>query len=406
MRLYRTRFCLFWIFILLSSGLKAQTEYRWLSRPHAIKSLDSLLHQAPSMALKADFYPHGFLDSLLLIPAKSRQSIDSISLEKKIQYLAQSFFEDLTFGNPRPSFKFQGYVFELRKNEIGQLLHSYLEKQSVVNLVKYLNESSFEVKTLLTILQSKQDSVMNPSKLAQLTLSINHYRWLHHIRKNKVVSVVNIPAAQLKVYQGNQIALRMKVVVGRPARPTRVLTAQIKNIIINPNWYVPRSIATEELLPEIQKNIRYFYASHLDLLDRNNQLVDAKTVNWKALSKNYFPYTFRQKTGVWNTLGILKIPFENPYRLYLHDTSEKKLFSSSKRFFSHGCIRLEDPIRFGKMLLGPNSRAMDTLKIEGPYYNIPSKWIKVNKPAPLIIWYNLIDFDEKGEVVYLENVYK
>ena len=407
MRLYQTRFCLFWIFILLSSGLKAQTEYRWLSRPHAIKSLDSLLHQAPSLALKSNFYPHGFLDSLLQIPAKSKSSNDSLVLEKQIQNLATSFFEDLSFGNPRPTFKFQGYPFELRKNEVGLMLDSYLKKQSIVKLVNYLNNSSPEVKSILAVLSSNQDSLAsNPAKLAQLTLSANHYRWLHHIRKNLLLTVVNIPAAQLKVYQGNQVALKMKVVLGRPSRPTRVLTAQIKNLIINPNWYVPRSIATEELLPEIQKNIKYFYASHLDLLDKNNQIVDAKTVNWKALSKDYFPYSFRQKTGVWNTLGILKIPFENPYRLYLHDTSEKKLFASTKRFYSHGCIRLEDPIRYGKLLLGPNSRAMDTLKIDGPYYNIPSKWIKVNKIAPLIIWYNLIDFDEKGEVVYLENIYK
>ncbi|MFL0160806.1 L,D-transpeptidase family protein [Aquirufa salirivi] len=391
----------------MSLGLKAQSEYPWLSRPHAIKSLDSLLHQAPSVALKTEFYSHGFLDSLLQSPAKSWLGTDSLVLETKIQYLAQSFFEDLSFGNPRPVFKFRGYVFELRRNEVSQCLDSYLKKQSIAKLVNYLNESSFEVKTLLKLLQSSQDSLLhNPSKIAQLTLSTNHYRWLHHIRKNLQVTVVNIPAAQLKVYQGNQVAMKMKVVLGRPARPTRVLTAQIKNVIINPNWYVPRSIATEELLPEIQKNIRYFYASHLELLDRNNQVVDVKTVHWKVLSKNYFPYTFRQKTGVWNTLGILKIPFVNPYRLYLHDTSEKKLFASSKRFYSHGCIRLEDPIRYAKMLLGPNSRAMDTLKIEGPYYNVPSKWIKVNKTAPLIIWYNLIDFDEKGEVVYLENIYK
>ncbi|MHA8062201.1 L,D-transpeptidase family protein [Aquirufa beregesia] len=404
---YRNFLCFLWIFVSLTLGLKAQAEYNWLSRPHAVKSLDSLLHQAPRIALKTEFYPHGFLDSLLQSPTKSWLQTDSLVIEKKIQNLAQAFFEDLSFGNPRPAFKFQGYVFELRKNEVSMLVDSYLKKQSIVNLVNHLNNSSSEVRSLLSILQSSQDSLVpNPSKIAQLTLSANHYRWLHHIRKNVLLTVVNIPAAQLKVYQGNQVALKMKVVLGRPARPTRVLTAQIKNLIINPNWYVPRSIATEELLPEIQKNIRYFYASHLDLLDKNNQVVDAKTVDWKALSKNYFPYTFRQKTGVWNTLGILKIPFDNPYRLYLHDTSEKKLFASSNRFYSHGCIRLEDPIRYGKLLLGPNSRAMDTLKIEGPYYNIPSKWIKVSKVAPLIIWYNLIDFDEKGEVVYLENIYK
>ncbi|MDF0693178.1 L,D-transpeptidase family protein [Aquirufa ecclesiirivi] len=403
---YRKFLCFLCLGILLSLGLKAQTGYSWLLRPHALQSLDSLLHQSPSMGLKTTFYPHGFLDSLLQQP-KSMLSSDSLALEKKIQNLAQAFFEDLSFGNPRPTFKFQGYVFELRKNEVRQLMDSYLKNQSIVSLVNYLNNSSPEVKSILALLQLKQDSlVSNPTKIAQLTLSANHYRWLHHIRKNQMLTVVNIPAAQLKVYQGNQVALKMRVVLGRPARPTRVLTAQIKNVIINPNWYVPRSIATEELLPEIQKNIRYFYASHLDLLDKNNQVIDAKTVDWKALSKNYFPYTFRQKTGVWNTLGILKIPFVNPYRLYLHDTSEKKLFASSKRFFSHGCIRLEDPIRYAKLLLGPNSRAMDTLKIEGPYYNIPSKWIKVNKTAPLIIWYNLIDFDEKGEVVYLENIYK
>ncbi|RXK50672.1 hypothetical protein ESB04_03210 [Aquirufa rosea] len=408
-RFFRPRFQVLWVFglyfILSGEVMAQQSQWLWLKDKAQIKSLDSLIHLSPQWALKTEFYSHALLDSLIQFPNNLKGRNDSLLCEQRIANVAQSFFEDLSFGNPRPTFKFQGYAFELRKKEVSQLIQEYMKKKSIVKLANHLN-SPIEIKILLASLQVQRDSLGSKSAyLEPLVQSINRYRWLNHVRKNTLLTVVNIPAASLKVYQGDQVALQMKVVLGRPARPTRELSSQIKNIIINPNWFVPRSIATEELLPEIQKNLRYFYASHLELLDRNNQVVDAAKVNWKKLSKEYFPYSFRQRTGVWNTLGIMKITFDNPYRLYLHDTSEKKLFASSKRFYSHGCIRLEDPIAYGKLLLSPNTLAMDTLNIKGPYHDIPSKWIKVNKKAPLIIWNNLVDIDEKGAVVYWKNVY-
>jgi murein L,D-transpeptidase YcbB/YkuD len=114
----------------------------------------------------------------------------------------------------------------------------------------------------------------------------------------------------------------------------------------------------------------------------------------------------RQRTGKWNTLGILKIQFQNPFKMYLHDTSEKKLFAKEKRFYSHSCIRLEKPLALGSWLLKPDSKAIDTLDIQAAYSDRSPQYIKIKRDIPLVIWYSLVDFDEKGKIQIYPNIYK
>jgi murein L,D-transpeptidase YcbB/YkuD len=159
-------------------------------------------------------------------------------------------------------------------------------------------------------------------------------------------------------------------------------------------------------VPEIQKNIRYFYASHLEIFTNKGIKVSPESVPWHRLNANYFPYEMVQRTGYWNTLGLLKFQFDNPFKMYLHDTSEKKLFAKEKRFYSHSCIRLEKPLEFGKLLLNGNSIALDTLNPKTKQVDIKPIYLPVKRTIPIIIWYSPIDFTAEGEMKIYEDVYR
>jgi murein L,D-transpeptidase YcbB/YkuD len=232
------------------------------------------------------------------------------------------------------------------------------------------------------------------------------YAWLDALRKNRKVILVNIPSALMRVYSGADQTLQMKVIVGKKSNQTRTLLSKVDQLTINPYWFITRRMATVELLPKIQKNHQFLDDNQIQVLNAKYRVVDPHSINWSQLNKNNFPYILRQNSGENNALGALKFHFNNPYSLYLHDTDSKKLFAKTERFFSHGCIRLEKPKDLARLLLAENHIALDTVKFNHHIKNPKPLALKVKEEYILVIWYSLVDFDEKGEVVYFRDIYK
>ena len=254
-----------------------------------------------------------------------------------------------------------------------------------------------------TILKELNVPVAN--RIRQLNLSINYYRWLSCLTKNQSVIVVNLPAAYLKVYKNHYIITEMKMVVGKKSTPTPTLSSTLNEVILYPYWHVPFSIATKEILPILKRNPGYINSGNYQVLNRSGAIVDPYTVNWHSLSTAYFPYLIRQSTGCDNALGLLKLNFYNPYSVYLHDTNSKNLFGLNKRFFSHGCMRLEKPMELGHLALSKNSIAIDTLEQKGCLRNKAPITVHADEHMPIIVWYNPAGVDLKGQVLFFEDVY-
>jgi L,D-transpeptidase YcbB len=139
--------------------------------------------------------------------------------------------------------------------------------------------------------------------------------------------------------------------VGAIESPTPPITSVIECFTIYPYWYVPRKIAAEEYLPVIQKDTSFLTRNNFDVLDRKGRVLNQDSINWLKFHKNYFPVVLRQREGDENSLGIIKFLFDNPYAVYLHDTNAKRLFKSTRRAFSHGCIRMERAIDLAHLLV-------------------------------------------------------
>jgi murein L,D-transpeptidase YcbB/YkuD len=243
-------------------------------------------------------------------------------------------------------------------------------------------------------------------RLQQLNLSVNYYRWLYCLIQNQSVIIVNIPAANLKVYRNSKVMLEMRLIMGKKSTPTPSLASTVNEVILYPYWHVPYSIATKELLPAIKRNPAYINAGNYQVLNKAGNIVNPYSVNWHTLSTKYFPYIIRQSTGCDNALGLLKFNFYNPFGVYLHDTPTKSLFMLNKRYFSHGCMRMENAMELGHLVLKNNSIAIDTLEQKGCLRNQSPIIVHAHEQMPVIVWYNPAGIDSTGHILFFEDVYR
>lgn len=242
-------------------------------------------------------------------------------------------------------------------------------------------------------------------RIKELRRAVNYLRWINEIKQAGKIALLNLPAAQLLIYNKGELVFDSRIIAGKPSTPTATMSSTIKEVVVYPYWNVPHSIATRELLPLIKRNIGYLEANNYQVLNRQGILVDPYTINWKSLSATNFPYSIRQGTGCDNALGILKFDFYNPFSMYLHDTPNKSLFSLNKRFFSHGCMRVEKPVELAKLLLKDKVASVEHLINQCLKDQLPVT-IQITEPLPLMIFYSTAWYNEKGEVRFYEDVYK
>lgn len=279
---------------------------------------------------------------------------------------------------------------------------------------KKIEDATVEAQRQFVLLS---DGVLRSTSLAQLNVplsqrakqlqvAINYYRWLNCFASQQTVVVVNIPSAYMKVYRQDLVLLEMKMVLGKRSTPTPTLASKITEVILYPYWHVPHSIATKEMLPQIRKNPGILNAGNFQVLGKDGKIMDPYKINWQTLSPSHFPFIIRQSTGCDNALGLLKLNFYSPYGVYLHDTPHKSAFLLNRRYFSHGCLRMEDPTALGHLVLKHNALAIDTLEQKGCLLNQSPITVAADEKLPVIVWYNPAGIDSSGRVLYFEDVYK
>ena len=241
-------------------------------------------------------------------------------------------------------------------------------------------------------------------RIAELKLAMNWLRWLDGMR-HESIAILNIPAAQLYVYAQDKQVLQSRVVVGKANTPTPTLSSTISEVILYPYWHVPNKIATRELLPRIKRDIGYLSANQFQVLNTQGRVINPYSINWHALSASYFPYKIRQSTGCDNSLGIVKFNFYNPFSVYLHDTPNKSLFSYNKRYYSHGCMRLEMFEDMAHLLLGRNRVAIDTLISQGCLESEAPTTLEAENPVPIFVIYSTLWYTPEGSLKFYDDVY-
>lgn len=218
----------------------------------------------------------------------------------------------------------------------------------------------------------------------KIIINMERYRWLPQ-RFTYQYLVVNIPAFQVSVHFNDSLVMEMKAIVGREDRKTPVITSDIHYLIINPTWTVPPTILREDVLPAVRRSIKYLERNNLLVINKEGEEVNPYGLPWWRYTETNFPYQIRQVPGPNNSLGLIKFHLTNNFKIFLHDTNHRHLFSQPNRALSSGCVRLEFPFQLAGYLLRETTWTHE--KIDAAIDTGKTTTILLPKPVPVHFTY-------------------
>src|SRR5215469_7429889 len=257
--------------------------------------------------------------------------------------------------------------------------------------------------------QQTIDSLNVPltERVTQLQDTLERWRWLPEPYVNPRL-MVNLPEFVLRGYTpSHQLNFTMKVVVGKVVgeHQTPVFAHMMKYIIFRPYWNVPVDIARNELVPHIEANSHYLETKNFEAVNSKGQPVPytAKLVAQGGVM-------VREKPGPKNSLGLVKFMFPNQYDIYLHSTPATELFNRTRRDFSHGCVRVQEPAELAAWLLqdqnDKDGEPWDLQKVEEAMNSGPDNHqVNLKKPVPIVIFYMTAEVEEDGHIHFFDDIY-
>lgn len=237
-------------------------------------------------------------------------------------------------------------------------------------------------------------------KLKKLALNMERFRWLKH-EFNQPYIWVNIPKMDMEFIEKDSTRFAMRVVVGRPSRPTPSLDAKIENVVLSPPWVVPPTIMKEEIVPGIaRRGGSYLARRGLKAYDRRGRVVNASAIN----SKNFRSFSIGQAPGYRSSLGEVKFNMPNPWSIYMHDTPHREDFVKFYRAFSSGCVRVHKPKEFAEFLLRDSSK-YSLSKIDSICKLRKTIFVPMNRRVDVHFVYLTNGVDSVGNVLFLKDLY-
>ena len=259
------------------------------------------------------------------------------------------------------------------------------------------------------------DGVIGPSTLKQLNipverrirkmvLNLERRRWMPVSMGQRFV-FVNLADQFLKVVKvvnGREKTIHTaRLVVGKPYHRTPVFSDKMRYLVINPYWNVPPSIANKEYLPKLRRDPGYLARQNIRILNASGTEVSPYSVNWSAISR--MPFRLRQDTGKRNALGRIKFIFPNKFNVYIHDTPSKSLFKRDTRYFSHGCMRVQNPVDLAREIL--QAQGWSKKRILAQIASGKRRIISLKTKLPVHITYLTSWVNKDGSVNFRDDVY-
>jgi murein L,D-transpeptidase YcbB/YkuD len=244
------------------------------------------------------------------------------------------------------------------------------------------------------------------ARVQQIRLSLQRIRDTE-VGASEDFLIANIPAFRLDIWRdrahttshltqvGKGIKRVRRKVRGRkrwlwvPGMRTPMISAKIKNLVLNPEWVVPSSIRRE-----------YRWKIRND----DNWLADNGFEMRPASNGGDYMV---MKSGPTNLLGQVKFIFPNTHLVYLHDTPKQRGFKYPVRLRSHGCVRVERALELARTLLSADIGKKWTDKKWAKYLEKhQSKWRRLRKPLDLHIVYWTADVAGDGTPRFYRDFYK
>ncbi|MDY7580199.1 L,D-transpeptidase family protein [Pseudomonas sp. CCI3.1] len=242
----------------------------------------------------------------------------------------------------------------------------------------------------------KELNISPQERLEQLRINLERFRWIAQDFEPDSL-LVNVPAAQLTVYQSGVPVWQTRTQVGRAERQTPLLKSRVNRLTLNPTWTIPPTIFREDKLPQIRRDPSFLSRQDLQIVDSNGQPLAAQDIDWDRPGN----ILLRQGAGPRNPLGRIAIRFPNPFSVYLHDTPSQALFSKGPRAFSSGCVRVESVFQLRDLLVTPAEKTRtEELLSTGLTHEF-----RLSRPVPILMTYWTAQASKDGKVTYAPDIY-
>jgi murein L,D-transpeptidase YcbB/YkuD len=248
------------------------------------------------------------------------------------------------------------------------------------------------------------------ARVRQIELALERLRWLPHLGNRRFVAV-NIPMFRLWAWDSippdGASLFSMGVIVGRALdTQTPVFVEELRHLIFRPYWNIPPSILRNEILPALDLNPKYLEQQDMEIVSGpgdDARPVPATAENIARLREGGL--RLRQRPGPRNALGLVKFVFPNDENIYMHATPAPQLFSRSRRDFSHGCIRLEDPVALAEWALKGQPEWTRDRILTAMQGNQPMD-VELAEPIQVILFYiTAVVMPEDGTVHFAQDIY-
>lgn len=217
--------------------------------------------------------------------------------------------------------------------------------------------------------------------------------------------MVNIPAFSLVYYQDGSEVLASRVIVGRPDRKTPMMSSALNNVVVNPPWNVPPTLARKDILPKVRNNPGYLEQHGYTMMRgwNSKEAIDPYQVDWETITASNLPFRFQQAPGARNSLGRYKFNMPSSDAIYLHDTPNHTLFQRDGRALSSGCVRVNKASELANMLLQDagwnDARISDALK-QGN-----TRYVNIRQNIPVNLYYLTAFVGADGRTQYRTDIY-
>lgn len=337
-----------------------------------------------------------YLDSLLKNPAEKFSAEEPVYRQYELlrDFLRKYRALDASSANklPKPGdssvivLQLKERLFKLTHFR-GDTLNSRYESTLLDAIKIFQDRHGLLVNGLLNKETLAELNVPLKTRIRQIIVNMERSRWLP-VTLNADYLAVNIPEFKLHVYHADSLLWSCNVVVGQAVHQTTLFYGEVKYIVFSPYWNVPPSIVRKEIIPGIRKNPAYVSNHNMEITGHLDGLP-----------------VLRQKPGPENSLGLVKFLFPNRYNTYLHDTPSKSLFGETNRAFSHGCIRIVEPVKLANFLL-KNRKEWDAESIDKAMHSRKERYVTLTEKVPVFIAYFTAFTDRNNRLNFRKDIYQ
>lgn len=277
---------------------------------------------------------------------------------------------------------------------------------AVVGVIAFQRRHGLEPDGVIGRETFAQLSVAPDIRVRQIERNIERLRQTEALAAPRMI-VINVPEFMLRGYATEEgrlkLKTRMKIIVGK-ALDTRtpVFSEDMRYIEFSPYWNVPPSIARKETIPKLRRDPAYFDDQGFEFYGGGKIITTLSDENLDAVRRGEL--RIRQRPGPKNALGGIKFVFPNNDNIYLHHTPSVNLFQRARRDFSHGCIRVEEPLALARFVLQDLPEWSEE-RIRAAMAAGRATTLRLPHPLPVVIAYLTVGIGEDGRIQFFPDIY-